>query len=91
MASGHSGIFHLRRRSRKLGNWILGSIRTRCTRLWFRALRRRSQRHRLTWDRMMEIADAWLPRAAFSILGLNSALPLSSKVGAVCSSAARTV
>jgi hypothetical protein len=31
--------------------------------LWFRTLRRRSQRARLNWDRMTEIADAWLPPA----------------------------
>lgn len=28
---------------------------------WFRALRRRSQRTRLTWERMYRIANAWLP------------------------------
>jgi len=32
-------------------------------RLWFRALRRRSQRHRLTWARMDRIATRWLPLA----------------------------
>ncbi len=29
---------------------------------WRHCLRRRSQRHRLTWQRMMRIADHWLPR-----------------------------
>ena len=29
--------------------------------LWCRALRRRSQRHRLTWARMYRLADRWLP------------------------------
>ncbi len=29
--------------------------------LWCRSLRRRSQRHRLTWTRMYRLADRWLP------------------------------
>ena len=29
--------------------------------LWCTALRRRSQRHRLTWARMYRLADRWLP------------------------------
>ncbi len=46
------------------GNWeTLGSFRTQCTRLWYKALRRRSQKSRLTWDRMKELAKAWLPPA----------------------------
>jgi RNA-directed DNA polymerase len=46
------------------GNWAaLGSFRTQCTRLWYKALRRRSQKSRLTWDRMKELAQAWLPPA----------------------------
>ena len=46
------------------GNWkALGAFRTQCTRLWYRTLRRRSQKTRLTWDRMTLIADAWLPPA----------------------------
>jgi RNA-directed DNA polymerase len=31
-------------------------------RLWYHALRRRSQRGRLSWERMIELADDWLPR-----------------------------
>ena len=46
------------------GNWAaLGTFRTQCTRLWFKSLRRRSQRTRLNWDRMQIIANAWLPPA----------------------------
>lgn len=45
------------------GNWkALGAFRTLCTRLWYRSLRRRSQKSRLTWERMTNIANAWLPR-----------------------------
>ena len=46
------------------GNWAaLGSFRTQCTRFWFKSLRRRSQRFCLNWDRMLKIANAWLPPA----------------------------
>jgi len=46
------------------GNWrTLGAFRTQCARLWSRTLRRRSQKARLTWERMTSIADTWLPPA----------------------------
>jgi hypothetical protein len=46
------------------GNWeALGAFRTQVTRLWYRTLRRRSQKSRLTWNRMTQIAAAWLPPA----------------------------
>jgi group II intron reverse transcriptase/maturase len=46
------------------GNWkALGTFRTQCVRSWYRALRRRSQKSRLSWERVTAIADAWLPPA----------------------------
>jgi RNA-directed DNA polymerase len=39
------------------------AFRTMVTRHWLRALRRRSQRSRVTWERMHRIANRWLPRA----------------------------
>jgi group II intron reverse transcriptase/maturase len=41
----------------------LASFRTQVARLWWRSLRRRSQRHRLPWARMAEIVARWLPKA----------------------------
>jgi group II intron reverse transcriptase/maturase len=38
-------------------------FRTQATRHWCRALRRRSQRHRLDWERMNRLANRWLPPA----------------------------
>ena len=38
-------------------------FRTQAIRHWCRALRRRSQRHRLDWDRMNRLANRWLPPA----------------------------
>ena len=32
-------------------------------RLWYRSLRRRSQKTRLTWERMRRLIDRWLPPA----------------------------
>jgi group II intron reverse transcriptase/maturase len=46
------------------GNWeALGTFRTQTTRLWYKTLRRRSQKTRLTWEHMTRIANAWLPKA----------------------------
>ena len=40
----------------------LESFRTQVSRAWLHALRRRSQRHRMTWERMKPIVQRWLPR-----------------------------
>jgi hypothetical protein len=39
----------------------LASFRFQVARIWLRALRRRSQRHRMNWARFGKIADRWLP------------------------------
>jgi group II intron reverse transcriptase/maturase len=41
----------------------VAAFRTQVTRHWFKALRRRSQRTRLTWTRMNRLANRWLPPA----------------------------
>jgi group II intron reverse transcriptase/maturase len=41
----------------------VAAFRTQVTRHWFRALRRRSQRKRLNWERMNRLATRWLPPA----------------------------
>jgi len=46
------------------GNWkTLGAFCTQVTRMWYKTLKRRSQKSRLNWDRMTKIADAVLPPA----------------------------
>ena len=40
----------------------LNAFRHQIVRLWLMSLRRRSQRHRLTWKRMYRHADRWLPK-----------------------------
>jgi RNA-directed DNA polymerase len=37
------------------------TFRNRVTRLWLRTLRRRSQKSRTTWTRMMKLEEQWLP------------------------------
>ena len=39
----------------------LAAFRYQIVRHWLKSLRRRSQRHRLTWKRMERLADRWLP------------------------------
>ncbi len=39
----------------------LSSFRFHVARLWFRSLRRRSQKTRVTWERMYRLIDQWLP------------------------------
>jgi len=39
----------------------LGVFRDRVLVLWWRALRRRSQKHRISWTRTLTLAQRWLP------------------------------
>jgi group II intron reverse transcriptase/maturase len=41
----------------------LNVLRTQITRHWLRALRRRSQKHRMNWERFSQIVDHWIPHA----------------------------
>jgi hypothetical protein len=41
----------------------IGAFRQAIGRLWWRALRRRSQSHHLSWERMTRYLDRWLPLA----------------------------
>jgi len=45
------------------GNYdAVHAFRTQATQHWYRALRRRSQKTRLTWDRMDRFVTRWLPK-----------------------------
>ena len=41
----------------------VATFRTQIGRHWYKALRRRSQRHRVTWERMGRLEARWLPPA----------------------------
>jgi RNA-directed DNA polymerase len=53
---GHYRYFGVPGNGRKLG-----AFRHRISWMWYRALRRRSQRRRLTWERMNRLVKRWLP------------------------------
>ena len=38
------------------------SFRTAAVRHWLKALRRRSQKHRMAWERFARLADRWVPK-----------------------------
>lgn len=40
----------------------IGAYRREVARLWLRALRRRSQRHTMTWQRLAPLFERWIPR-----------------------------
>jgi RNA-directed DNA polymerase len=54
---GHYNYYGVPHNSRALSNFHL-----QVKRHWLRSLRRRSQRHRMTWERVGRLADRWLPR-----------------------------
>ena len=56
VVSGHVRYFGVPRNGQRIGQF-----RMRIGRLWYRALRRRSQKHRLTLERMTRLAANWLP------------------------------
>jgi RNA-directed DNA polymerase len=43
--------------------YSLDTFRTQVIRHWLRALRRRSQKHRLNWARFAKLVTRWIPRA----------------------------
>ena len=54
---GHYNYYGVPHNSRALSSFHL-----QVKRHWLRSLRRRSQRHRTTWERLERLADRWLPR-----------------------------
>ena len=55
--SGHFRYFGVPGNSRKLE-----SFRYHLSQLWYKVLRRRSQRSKLNWDRMNRLIERWLPK-----------------------------
>jgi RNA-directed DNA polymerase len=46
------------------GNWErIGEFRTQIARIWYKTLRRRSQKSTITWERMPKLVKRWLPAA----------------------------
>ena len=58
VVTGHVGYYGVPTNSR-----ALSLFRFQVGRLWYRTLRRRSQKTRLNWERMRRLIDHWLPPA----------------------------
>jgi RNA-directed DNA polymerase len=54
---------HVRYYGVPMNGAALGAFRSAVRWLWWRILKRRSQRHRLRWERMKRYIDRWLPPA----------------------------
>src|SRR5206468_13044647 len=67
----------------------INAFRDQATRHWYWALKRRSQRHRLNWERMHRIAKRWLPPPTSRTRTLSSASTPTPKGAAQCGSSAR--
>lgn len=67
----------------------LSAFRMAVGRLWWRVLRRRSQRHRLAWQRMQPHVQHWLPPARICHPYPQQRFGVRPKVGAGCGSSAR--
>jgi hypothetical protein len=67
----------------------VSAFRKQVTRHWGRSLRRRSQRHRLTWERMGRLEARWLPAARITHPWPNVGSTPVPKAGAQCGSSAR--
>jgi hypothetical protein len=67
----------------------LHGFRRRLIRLWLQALRRRSQKDRLTWKRMLDLDARWLPEPRILHPGPTDALTPKPKGRAQCAKRAR--
>jgi len=54
---------HIRYYGLPMNGSSLSAFRAEVGRLWWLVLKRRSQKHRMTWDRMKRLVDRWLPLA----------------------------
>jgi len=52
---------HIRYYGVPMNSYALSSFRFKVGWLWHRALSRRSQNGRVSWDRMRRLIDRWLP------------------------------
>jgi RNA-directed DNA polymerase len=65
------------------------AFRTQATRHWYKALRRRSQRTSLNWERMNRLSIRWLPPARIQHPWPDARFNAKPKGGAQCGSPAR--
>ena len=46
-----------------MNNRAISAFRHALQRIWWKMLKRRSQKHNLKWDRMRRLVDKWFPQA----------------------------
>ncbi len=80
---------HVRYYGVPLNGPALGAFRRAVVRLWWRALRRRSQRHHMPWRRMAPLMRRWVPPARVCHPYPLVRLGVGPKVRAGCGKAAR--
>jgi group II intron reverse transcriptase/maturase len=80
---------HLRYYGVPMNSPALALFRYRVAWLWYRSLRRRSQKTRLTWERMQRLVARWLPAARVYHPYPLRRLGVIPEVGARCGSPAR--
>lgn len=80
---------HLRYYGVPMNTPALALFRYRVAWLWYRSLRRRSQKTRLTWERMQRLVARWLPAAHVYHPYPLRRLGVIPEVGARCGSSAR--
>jgi hypothetical protein len=68
----------------------IGRFRDEVTRHWLRSLRRRSQRHGLTWERMRRLVRSWLPPAHICHPWPSVRFLATTQGKSVCGNSART-
>lgn len=61
----------------------IGAFREKVSRLWFKVLRRRSQKHSLTWDRMKRLIARYIPPARICHPYPSTRLRVRPEAGAV--------
>lgn len=54
---------HMRYYGVPMNSHAIGAFREKVSRLWFKVLKRRSDKHRLTWDRMNRLIARYIPAA----------------------------
>jgi len=67
----------------------LGAFQKAVAKVWFKSLRRRSQRRRLNWQRMHHLATRWIPDACIVHPWPTQRFDARPKIRAQCGSSAR--
>jgi group II intron reverse transcriptase/maturase len=83
--NGHTRYFGVPRNGTRIGQF-----RRAVGRLWYRTLKRRSHKHRLTRQRMKRLAQSWLPPVHICHPYPGQRLIVRPKAGAVCGNSACT-